>query len=90
LIGENIRKDARGVKQVAFIGVTNPRNRRIETPEEVYNDLMTAAKYIEKDQLGATDDYSFSLFSISVNPCRKPNRAASEAESPILRSYEGS
>jgi methionine synthase II (cobalamin-independent) len=68
LIGENIRKDAKGVKQVAFIGVINPQNPRVEAPEEVCNDLVTAAKYIPKDQLGATDDCGFSPFSIDVKP----------------------
>ena len=68
LIGENIRKDAKGVKQVAFIGVINPQNPRVETAEEVCNDLLTAAKYIPKDQLGATDDCGFSPFSIDVKP----------------------
>jgi methionine synthase II (cobalamin-independent) len=68
LIGENIRKDAKGVKQVAFIGVINPQNPRVETAEEVCDDLLTAAKYIPKDQLGATDDCGFSPFSIDVKP----------------------
>jgi methionine synthase II (cobalamin-independent) len=52
----------------AFIGVINPQNPRVETPEEVCNDLVTAAKYIPKDQLGATDDCDFSPFSIDVKP----------------------
>jgi len=68
LIGANIRRDAKGVKQVAFIGVINPQNPRVETPEEVCDDLVTAAKYIPKDQLGATDDCGFSPFSIDVKP----------------------
>jgi methionine synthase II (cobalamin-independent) len=67
-IGETIRKDAKGVKQVAFIGVINPLNPRVESPEEVCEDLVTAAKYIAKDQLGATDDCGFSPFSIDVKP----------------------
>ena len=68
LIGENIRKDANGVAQVAFIGVINPQDPRVETPEEVRDDLLLAAKYIPKDQLGATDDCGFSPFSIDVKP----------------------
>lgn len=68
LIGDHIRRDANGVKQVAFIGVINPENPRVETPEEVCADLVTAAKYIPKDQLGATDDCGFSPFSIDVKP----------------------
>ena len=68
LIGQNIRKDAKGVKQVAFIGVINPQNPRVESPEEVCADLVMAAKHIPKDQLGATDDCGFSPFSIDVKP----------------------
>jgi len=68
LIGEHLRKDANGVAQVAFIGVINPQNPRVETPEEVRDDLLLAAKYIPIDQLGATDDCGFSPFSIDVKP----------------------
>ncbi len=68
IIGENIRRDAKGVKQVAFIGVINPLTPRVETPQEVADDLILAAKYIPKDQLGSTDDCGFSPFSIDVKP----------------------
>ncbi|GAC1301886.1 MAG: cobalamin-independent methionine synthase II family protein [Vulcanimicrobiaceae bacterium] len=67
-IGENIRRDAKGVKQVAFIGVINPLDPRVETADEVCADLLLASKYIPKDQLGATDDCGFSPFSIDVKP----------------------
>lgn len=67
-IAASLRKDANGVKPVAFIGVINGLNPRVESPEEVCNDLMTAAKYIPKDQLGSTDDCGFSPFSIDVKP----------------------
>lgn len=43
-IGENIRRDANGVKQVAFIGVINPLDPRVESAQEVCDDLMLAAK----------------------------------------------
>ena len=68
LIGEHSRADANGVKQVAFIGVINPLNPRVETPEEVRDDLLLASKYIPADRLGATDDCGFSPFSIDVKP----------------------
>jgi methionine synthase II (cobalamin-independent) len=90
-IGQTIRKDAKGVKQVylvlspfngdklkkifpsfkvAFIGVINPLNPTIETPEQVSEALQTAAKYIPVDQLGATDDcgtfsYAFRMVCLS-------------------------
>ncbi|KAH8812447.1 hypothetical protein F5884DRAFT_820330 [Xylogone sp. PMI_703] len=67
-IGENIRKDADGVKQVAFIGVIDPLNPTVETPEQVRDALIAASKYIPKDQLGATDDCGFSPFSIDLKP----------------------
>ena len=67
-IGEAIRSDANGVKQVAFVGVINPLDPRVETPEEVRDALLKAAKYIPVDQLGATDDCGFSPFSIDVKP----------------------
>jgi len=67
-IGQTIRKDANGVKQVAFIGVINPLDPKVETPEEVAADLEHAAKFIAHDQLGATDDCGFSPFSIDVKP----------------------
>jgi hypothetical protein len=68
LVGERIRNDAYGAKQVAFIGAINPQSLRVETPEEVYNDIVRAAKDLSSDQLGATDDCGFSPFSIDVKP----------------------
>jgi methionine synthase II (cobalamin-independent) len=68
LIGEYSRRDANGVPQVAFIGVINPQNPRVETPQEVCDDLILASKYIPKERLGATDDCGFSPFSIDVKP----------------------
>ncbi len=68
LVGDNIRADADGVRQVAFIGVINPLSPEVETPEEVRDRLVTAAKYIPMDQLGATDDCGFSPFSRDLKP----------------------
>ena len=67
-IAASLRKDANGVKQMAYIGVTNPGNPRIESAQEVCDQLIAAAKYIPKDQLGSTDDCGFSPFSIDVKP----------------------
>jgi methionine synthase II (cobalamin-independent) len=68
LIGEHSREDANGVAQVCFIGVINPQNPRVETPQEVRDDLVLASKHIPKERLGATDDCGFSPFSIDVKP----------------------
>lgn len=68
LIGENLRTDANGVAQMAYIGVINPLNPRVESPEEVRDALVRAANFIPKEQLGATDDCGFSPFSIDEKP----------------------
>ena len=68
LIGENLRTDADGVTQMAYIGVINPLNPRVESPEEVRDALVRAASFIPKEQLGATDDCGFSPFSIDEKP----------------------
>ena len=68
LIGENLRDDANGVTQMAYIGVINPLNPRVESPEEVRDALVRAASFIPKERLGATDDCGFSPFSIDEKP----------------------
>ena len=68
LIGEHSRDDANGVPQVAFVGVIDPLNPTVETPAQVADALVTAAKYIPKERLGATDDCGFSPFSIDNKP----------------------
>ncbi len=68
LIGEHSRADANGVAQVAFIGVINPQDPRVETAQEVRDALVLAAQYIPKERLGSTDDCGFSPFSIDVKP----------------------
>ncbi|KAG8765258.1 hypothetical protein FRC12_007602 [Ceratobasidium sp. 428] len=60
LIGKNIRRDANGVKQMAYIGATSAVDPRVESPEEIAQMLIAATKYIPADQLGATDDCGFS------------------------------
>ncbi|MGI8428634.1 MAG: hypothetical protein ACR2OB_04880 [Solirubrobacteraceae bacterium] len=68
LCGENSREDAGGVAQVCFIGVVNGLNPTVETPEQIKDALVTAAKYIPKERLGATDDCGFAPFSIDMKP----------------------
>jgi methionine synthase II (cobalamin-independent) len=68
LIGENLRADAGGVTQMAFIGVINPLNPRVESAAEVRDALVRAANFIPREQLGTTDDCGFSPFSIDEKP----------------------
>jgi methionine synthase II (cobalamin-independent) len=68
MCGEHSRVDANGVPQICFIGVIDPLNPRVETPDQVQADLVTAARYIPKERLGSTDDCGFSPFSIDMKP----------------------
>jgi methionine synthase II (cobalamin-independent) len=68
LVGEHSREDANGVPQVVFVGVINPQNPRVESAQEVCDELVAAAKHIPKERLGATDNCGFSPFSIDEKP----------------------
>jgi methionine synthase II (cobalamin-independent) len=68
MIGEHLRDDANGVTQMAYLGVINPLNPRVESPEEVRDALVRASNFIPKERIGATDDCGFSPFSIDEKP----------------------
>ncbi len=90
LVGEHSRDDANGVPQVAFIGVINPLDPKVETAEEVRDQLLLAAKYIPKERLGSTDDCGFSPFSIDVKPKHgSPDFARDVAFQKIAARVEG-
>lgn len=67
-IGRSLRQDAGGIAQTAYVGVINPLNPRVESPQEVCDALVAAARHIPKEQLGSTDDCGFSPFSIDEKP----------------------
>ncbi|HEY8771080.1 MAG TPA: hypothetical protein VIM03_11090 [Thermoleophilaceae bacterium] len=90
LVGENSRDDAGGVPQVCFIGVINPLDPEVESPEEVRDLLVTAAKYIPVERLGATDDCGFSPFSRDEKPKHgSPDFARDIAMQKIKARVEG-
>lgn len=75
---------------MAFIGVTNPLDPKVETSQQVCDVLVEARKYIEGDQLGATDDCGFSPFSIDVKPRHSgPDHARDVAFEKIKARIEG-
>jgi methionine synthase II (cobalamin-independent) len=90
LCGEHSRDDADGVAQVCFMGVINPLSPEVETPEQVRDDLVLAAKYIPVERLGATDDCGFSPFSRDVKPSHgSPDFARDIAMQKISARLEG-
>ncbi len=68
LCGKYSRLESNGVPQICFIGVIDPLNPTVETPERVCDDLVIASKYIPIERLGSTDDCGFSPFSTDMKP----------------------
>ena len=53
-----------------FVGVTDPIDPRIETPDEVCDRVLEAARFIEPSHLGTTDDCGFSPFGDDTSTSR--------------------
>jgi 5-methyltetrahydropteroyltriglutamate--homocysteine methyltransferase len=58
-------------EQRIFVGVVNPIDPRVETPEEVRDRVLEAAKYIPLENLGTTDDCGFAPFSDDTSTTRE-------------------
>jgi 5-methyltetrahydropteroyltriglutamate--homocysteine methyltransferase len=65
IIKENLKPDQR-----VFVGVIDPINPRVETPEEVRDRILEAAEFIPLGQLGTTDDCGFSPFADDTSTAR--------------------
>jgi methionine synthase II (cobalamin-independent) len=90
-IGKNLRSDADGVTQMAYLGVCNVASPRAETPQEIADQLIRAANFIDKNQIGSTDDCGFSPFSIDEKPnYGSPDYARDVAFTKIKARVEGS
>ncbi len=90
LVGEHSREDAKGVAQMCYLGVTNPQNPRVESPQEIADMLVRAANFIPKERLGSTDDCGFSPFSIDEKPNHgSPDFAREVAFQKIKNRVEG-
>ena len=89
-IGQHLRDDADGVAQMAYLGVINGLNPRIESAEEVHDQLVRASNFISKDRIGSTDDCGFSPFSIDEKPNHgSPDYARDVAFQKIKNRVEG-
>ncbi len=54
-----------------FVGVTDPIDPRVETPEEVRDRVLEAATFIDPALLGTTDDCGFSPFGDDTSTSRE-------------------
>jgi 5-methyltetrahydropteroyltriglutamate--homocysteine methyltransferase len=66
-----IIKENAGDNQRIFVGVIDPINPAVETPEIVRDRIIEASKYIPLNQLGTTDDCGFSPFGDDTSTARK-------------------
>ena len=57
--------------QRIFIGVVSPIDPLVETPEEIRDRILEAARYIPVEQLGTTDDCGFSPFCDDTSTTRE-------------------
>src|SRR6266581_758081 len=56
--------------QRVFVGVIDPIDPRVETPEEVRDRVLEAAEFLAPDQLGTGDDCGFSPFGDDTSTSR--------------------
>jgi 5-methyltetrahydropteroyltriglutamate--homocysteine methyltransferase len=57
--------------QVLFVGVTDPINPRVESPEEVRDRVLEVAELVPIESLGTTDDCGFSPFADDTSTSRE-------------------
>ena len=57
--------------QMLFVGVTDPINPKIESPEEVRDRVLEAAEFVPIGSLGTTDDCGFSPFADDTSTSRE-------------------
>ena len=64
-----VREHAKPEQRI-FVGVTDPLNPRVDTPEEVRDRVLEAAEFIAPERLGTTDDCGFSPFGDDTSTTR--------------------
>ncbi len=65
-----IKQHARPDQRI-FVGVIDPIDPRVETPEEVRDRVLEAAEYIDPNWLGTCDDCGFSPFGDDTSTARE-------------------
>ena len=89
-IGKNLRSDADGVTQVAYLGTTVTQSPRVESAQEIADQLIRAANFIDKNQIGSTDDCGFSRSRSTRSPTTARPTTRDVAFGKIKSRVEGS
>ena len=66
IVRDNLQPDQR-----VFVGVTDPINPVVETPEQVRDRVLEAAEFIPAGQLGTCDDCGFAPFGDDTSTSRE-------------------
>ncbi len=66
-----IVRQHRQPEQTVFVGVTDPINPAVETPEQVRDRILLAAEYLPLSALGTTDDCGFAPFADDASTSRE-------------------
>ncbi|KAB2365049.1 cobalamin-independent methionine synthase II family protein [Actinomadura montaniterrae] len=66
IVADHLPSDAR-----VFIGVTDPIDPAVETPEQVRDRVLAAARHLPADRLGTCDDCGFAPFADDVSTSRE-------------------
>ncbi|GAA4241435.1 cobalamin-independent methionine synthase II family protein [Actinomadura meridiana] len=66
IIAEHLPADAR-----VFIGVIDPIDPAVETPEQVRDRVLTAARHLPADRLGTCDDSGFAPYADDTSTSRE-------------------
>ncbi|GAA2837017.1 methionine synthase II (cobalamin-independent) [Leucobacter komagatae] len=73
-----------------LLGVTNPTHPKLETAEEVRDQLVRAARFVPPELLGSTDDCGFSPYLIDEKPRHgSPDHAREVAFAKIAARVRG-
>jgi 5-methyltetrahydropteroyltriglutamate--homocysteine methyltransferase len=66
IVRENLHPPRR-----VFVGVIDPINPKVETPQEVRDRVLEASEFIPLELLGTTDDCGFSPFGDDFSTARE-------------------
>ena len=66
IVREHLQPD-----QMVFVGVTDPIDPAVETPEQVRDRILLAAEYVPVPALGTTDDCGFAPFADDASTSRE-------------------
>jgi 5-methyltetrahydropteroyltriglutamate--homocysteine methyltransferase len=58
-------------EQILFVGVIDPINPQIESPDAVRDRVLEAAEFVPLESLGTTDDCGFSPFADDTSTSRE-------------------